>query len=210
MNKITNIIRNLLVVYGLSLIPQMAKAQFDIRDLNLTVDWQMNAPFSTDFADKISGWGTNIELTYNLTPRWEAGAFVSYHTNHKYIGRQTISLSPTESITTDQLRSAYQIPFGVTTSYILQDGKHIKPYAGAKMGAMYGRYTTYYGTGGVYDKGYGFYVSPEIGLRIYPKADAKWGFHISGYYSYATNKIATLTHSVNGQNNAGFRVGVIF
>ena len=48
-------------------------AQWDISKMDLKVDWQMNAPFSTDFADKISGWGMNYELTYGITPRWEAG-----------------------------------------------------------------------------------------------------------------------------------------
>ena len=56
----------------------------------LIVDWQMNAPFSTGYADKISGWGMNYELGYQFTPRWAAGVFASFHTNHQYIGRQTL------------------------------------------------------------------------------------------------------------------------
>ena len=66
--------------------------------LHFTIDWQMNAPYSTDFADKISGWGMNFEGTYDVSPRWALGAFINFHTNHKYIGRQTIQLSPTESL----------------------------------------------------------------------------------------------------------------
>ena len=34
-------------------------SQYDISKTTLKVDWQMNAPFSTDFADKLSGWGMN-------------------------------------------------------------------------------------------------------------------------------------------------------
>ena len=30
-------------------------SQYDISKTTLKVDWQMNAPFSTDFADKLSG-----------------------------------------------------------------------------------------------------------------------------------------------------------
>lgn len=34
------------------------KGQAQVEDnLHFNVDWQMNAPISTDFADKISGWG---------------------------------------------------------------------------------------------------------------------------------------------------------
>lgn len=52
-------------------------SQYDISKTTLKVDWQMNAPFSTDFADKLSGWGMNYELGYQFTPRWEAGVFAS-------------------------------------------------------------------------------------------------------------------------------------
>ena len=62
-------------------------SQYDISKTTLKVDWQMNAPFSTDFADKLSGWGMSYELGYQFTPRWEAGVFASFHTNHKYVDR---------------------------------------------------------------------------------------------------------------------------
>ena len=75
---------------------------------------------------------------------------------------------------------------------------------------MYARNTTYYGINGLYDKAWGGYISPEIGFNIYPCKTKNWGFHVAGYYSYGTNKTYTLTDEINGQNNAGFRVGVIF
>ena len=77
-------------------------AQWDARKMHFTIDWQVNAPYSTDFADKISGWGMNFEATYNVAPRWAIGGFINFHTNHRYVGRQTLQLSPTESLTTDQ------------------------------------------------------------------------------------------------------------
>ena len=41
------------------------KGQAQVEDnLHFNVDWQMNAPISTDFADKISGWGMNFEAGY--------------------------------------------------------------------------------------------------------------------------------------------------
>lgn len=184
-------------------------AQWDARKMNLIVDWQMNAPVSSGFADKISGWGMNYELTYEVAPRWDVGLFAGFHTNHKYIGRQSIQLSPGEVITTDQQRSAFQLPFGVTASYTFGDNKYIKPYVGAKVGTMFARNTTYFGTGGLYDEKWGFYVSPEVGLKIYPTGK-HWGFHVAGYYSYATNRTETLTCDIDGQNNVGFRLGVVF
>lgn len=73
----------------------------DISDrLHFNVDWQMNAPLNTNFADKISGWGMNLEGGYFLTPHWSLGAFLDFHTNHKYVPRQTIT-EGTASLTTD-------------------------------------------------------------------------------------------------------------
>lgn len=185
-------------------------AQTPAKDFHIGVDWQMNVPFSTGYADKASGWGMNIEATYDVTPRWTVGAFLNFHTNHKYVGRQTLPISPTEALTTDQQRSAYQLPFGVTAAFNLSKSRTVRPYIGLKVGAAYSRYTTYFGTGGLYDNPWGFYTSPEIGLKIFPFKICRIGFHVAGYYSYMTNKPVTLSGEIEGQNNAGFRVGVIF
>lgn len=194
----------------LAFLPQ-AQAQYaSQRKVHFAVDWQMNAPLATDFTDKISGWGMNFEGVYDVTSHFSAGAFLSFHTNHSYVGRQTISLSPTESLTTDQQRSAFQLPFGATTAYTFCTNSNVRPYVGVKLGAMFGRYTTYFGTGGLYDTSWGFYASPEVGLKIYPNLQKNWGFHIAGNYSYATNRAETLTVDIEGQNNVGFRLGVLF
>lgn len=191
-------------------LPQVQAQHASQRKVHFAVDWQMNAPLSTGFADKISGWGMNFEGAYDVTSHFSAGAFLSFHTNHRYIDRQTISLSPTESLTTDQQRSAFQLPFGATAAYTFCTDSHVRPYVGAKLGAMFARNTTYFGTGGLYDTGWGFYASPEIGLKIYPNTQKNWGFHIAGFYSYATNRTETLTGNIDGQSNAGFRLGILF
>lgn len=187
-----------------------AAAQSRYDRVHFNIGWQMNSPFSGGFADKLSGWGMAFEGDYDLTERWSAGAFFNFHTNHKYVGRQTLPVGGTGALTTDQQRSYFQLPFGVAGNYVLWDNAHFRPYVGVKAGAMYAKATTYYGTGGVYDKSWGFYVSPEVGAAIYPAAGKRFGFRITGYYSYATNETATLTSPIDGQINAGFRVGVIF
>lgn len=209
--KIRNEIWRKIVLSGILFLGMAVQgfAQWDMHKINLTVDWQMNAPLSSEFTDKISGWGMNYELAYEVTPRWNVGLFAGFHTNHKYIGRQTLVLSPSESVTTDQQRSAFQAPLGLTAAYTLCGNRYVKPYAGAKMGAMFARNTTYFGSGGLQDKKWGFYVSPELGVKIYP-AGSHWGLHVAGYYSYATNQTRTLTCNVDGQSNVGFRLGVIF
>lgn len=117
---------------------------------------------------------------------------------------------PTESLTTDQQRSAFQVPFGIAGAYTFCNGSHVRPYVGVKLGTMFARNTTYFGTGGLYDKSWGFYASPEIGLKIYPNREKNWGFHVAAYYSYATNRTETLTGDIDGQGNVGFRLGILF
>ena len=56
---------------------------------------------------------------------------------------------------------------------------------------------------------WGFYVSPEIGLNIYPWAYGP-GLHIAAYYSYGTNKGDLFTYNVDGLSNFGLRLGIAF
>lgn len=194
----------------LSVFNLKTDAQSAADNLHFNVDWQMNAPVGTSFANKISGWGMNFEGGYYVSPHWSVGTFLNFHTNHRYVQRQTISLSPTAAVTTDQQQSAYQLPFGLTTSYKIADNGLVKPYIGVKLGAMYAKNTTFLNSKGYYDDPWGFYVSPEVGLNIHPVRYGRFGFHIALYYSYATNQSKLLTDYQDGQNNLGFRLGVCF
>lgn len=188
--------------------PNASAQKYD--KMHFSVGWQANAPFGTDYTDNFNCWGMNFEINYDLNKDWTVGGFFNFNTNHNYIDRQTLYLSDTESMTTDQLRSLFQLPFGLSVSYNLWNNKVLKPYIGVKTGASYVKATTYYGTGGLYDKQWGFYVSPEIGAKIYPFRNKRFGLHVAGFYSYSTNKLQTLTTDISGLNNAGFRVGVLF
>ena len=61
-----------------------------------------------------------------------------------------------------------------------------------------------------YNDTWGFFLSPEIGVSIFPRPDYRFGFHVALYYSYATNSGDVLTYSVNNLNNFGIRVGISF
>lgn len=185
-------------------------AQETYEKIHFNIGWQSNKPFGTEFADQSSGWGMNFEANYDITDRWNVGGFFNFTTSQNYIERQTIQLSATESLTTDQLRSLFQLPFGLSASYKIWNNRYFQPYIGAKAGAAYAKATTYYGTGGLYDKGWGFYISPEIGAKIYPFKNKRFGLHFAGFYSYSTNKLQTLTSDISNLNNAGFRLGLLF
>lgn len=173
------------------------------------IDWQFNFPISNSFADKASGWGMNFEGGYYLTDNFAIGAFLAYHSNHKYIPRQTISLGDNSSINTDQQHTLFQMPFGVAGRYVFNRDGMLQPYVSIKAGPQYARLKTTFNAYQNDDNTWGFYVSPEIGMNIFPWV-YRPGIHVAAYYSYATNKGSVMTYDVDGMSNFGLRLGVAF
>ena len=101
------------------------------------IDWQYNWPLGDSYADKSSGWGMNFEGGYYFPSNVGLGAFIAFHTNNKYIPRQTFPIGGTGAITTDQQHSVFQLPFGVTGRYRFTQGRVLEPYVAVKVGANY-------------------------------------------------------------------------
>lgn len=170
--------------------------------------WQFNRPFSSHFADRASGWGLHFEAGYYFRPHWSVGGFVNYHTNRAYIPRTTFTVGNT-AYTTDQQHSLFQVPLGVSLRYRFSVHRW-QPYLGLKTGAKYSELTTWYNTSAEHSRDWGFYVSPEAGISVFPFRAPYPGFTLSVYYSYATNRGTVLHYSPDGINNAGIRLGVTF
>ena len=115
-------------------INQSANAQVSL-DAYYNVDWQFNMP-SNKYVDKVSGWGMNFDAGWYLTPDIALGAFLNYHTNSEYVDRGVVNLSSETAIYTDQQRSLYQLPFGVTALYRIIESDW-QPYVAMKLGAEY-------------------------------------------------------------------------
>ena len=173
------------------------------------IDWQFNFPISNSFADKASGWGMNFEGGYYLTDNFAIGAFLAYHSNHKYIPRQTISLGDNSSINTDQQHTQFQLPFGVAGRYTFNREGMFQPYISVKAGPQYARLKSTFNVFENDDNTWGFYVSPEIGMNIFPWV-YRPGIHVAAYYSYATNKGNLMTYDVDNMSNFGLRLGIAF
>ena len=173
------------------------------------IDWQFNFPIGNDFVKKGSGWGMNFEGGYYVTENLSVGAFLTYHSNHKYIPRQTLILSGTESLNTDQQHTLFQMPFGVSGRYTFNREGMLQPYISLKLGPQYGRLKTDFNAYQNTDDTWGFYVSPEIGMNIFPWVYQP-GIHVAAYYSYATNKGSVMTYDVDGMSNFGLRLGIAF
>jgi hypothetical protein len=176
----------------------------------INIDWQMNVPLGNSFADKASGWGMNFEGGYRITPAVAVGPFVSYHTNLQNIDRQTLILNNGSVLTTNQKHAVFQLPFGVTGRYSWCNNSVLQPYIGLKLGASYSEFSSYYYVIKQYDDSWGFYMSPELGVSIFPNPTYRFGLHLALYYSYATNSGSLLTYKINNLSNFGVRVGISF
>ena len=193
MKTIKYISVRVLAIAALALVFAMpAKAQLSDNGY-ANIDWQFNVPLSG----------------YFVTPNLGLGLFLNYHTNHEYVGRETFSVNG-GSMTSDQQHTIFQLPFGAAARYQFNRGGAWQPYAGVKLGTEYAKVRSNYNIFESRNENWGFYVSPEVGLNVYPWAYGP-GLHLALYYSYSTNKADNvLTYNVDKLNNFGFRIGLSF
>ena len=187
-------------------ISMPAKSQVSL-DAYYNVDWQFNIP-SNKYVDKASGWGMNFDAGWYLTPDIALGAFINYHTNNQYVARAVVHVSDETAIYTDQQRSFYQLPFGVTVQYRIIESDW-QPYVAMKLGAEYAYTSSYYNIYKSGEDSWGFYMSPEVGVRWYPWANGV-GLHAAAYYSFSTNESSVMGGELKNPSNFGFRLGLAF
>ena len=136
--------------------------------------------------------------------------FISYQTNIESIGRQTLQLGSGAAMTTAQKHTLFELPFGVVGRYNFLKGSVFQPYAGLRIGADYAEMSSYYYTIQQYQDTWGVYLSPEIGVSIFPSPAQRFGFHVALFYSYASNNDDLLIYTMNNINRFGVRVGISF
>lgn len=180
---------------------QMGKRQY------VSGGWQFNGTLKNNVAESAQGYGAYIETGFYLTPMLAVGGFASFNSNDQYYPKQTYTFADKSAITTDLYKSIYQIPFGSTIRLRFMRTM-FQPYVEAKIGSEYSTQSTYMSTFVSRDHNWGFYVSPEIGMTIYPFSKDDVGFQLAAYYSYSTNKSST--YNMKGINNLGFKVGIAF
>lgn len=178
--------------------------------LSFQLDWQLNAPISGNFGNEFSVWGAGFETHYEITRKWSLGAFVNFHTNHKI--RRKTNAAHFSDRGTDNRPATIGFPVAVRTFWSLYncDNGYFKPYIGLKAGAMYAQNSSYLNTVRIYERPWGFYVSPELGMNIYPQKYGRFGFHAAVYYNFATNKTDLLTYTEDSKQNIGVRLGITF
>lgn len=176
-------------------------------DAYYNIDWQLNIP-SNKFVDRTSGWGMNFDAGWYLTPDFAIGAFMNYHTNNQYVDRAVVHITDETAVFTDQQRSLYQLPFGITVLYRIIESD-CQPYVAMKLGAEYAYTSSYYNIYKSAEDSWGFYMSPEIGVRWYPWPNGV-GLHAAAYYSFSTNQSSVMGGELKNPSNFGFRLGLAF
>ena len=193
-------------VLGLMLLSFNADAQLGKR-IYVNGGWQFNGTLSNEVAQSAQGYGAYVESGYYITPMLAVGGFASFNTNNQYFPTQTYTFSDKSALTTDMNKSLYQVPFGSTVRYrFMRD--MFQPYVEATIGTEYSTQSTYMSTFVSRDDNWGFYISPEIGLTVYPFENEDFGFQLALYYSYSTNKSSE--YDMHGINNLGFKLGIAF
>ncbi len=197
---------SIIAVLAVILVSLPAGAQRG-KKLYISGGWQFNGTLNNEVAQSFEGYGAFLEQGYYLAPMVAMGGFISFSTNNRYFPSETHSFEDGSALTTDYSRSVYQVPFGSTVRVrFLRD--MFQPYVEAKIGSEYSTQSTYISTFVSKEDNWGFYVSPEIGIVIYPFYKDDIGFQIAAYYSYSSNK--SYRYDMNGINNLGFKLGVAF
>ena len=169
--------------------------------------WQFNGTLSNNVASSAQGYGAYMEGGYYVTPMIARGGFASFNSNDEYFPKQTYYFDDNSALTTDLDRSLYQVPFGATLRCRFMRSE-FQPYIEAKVGTEYSSQSTYMSTFVSRHDNWGFYVSPEVGMTVFPFNSTDFGFQIAIYYSYATNQ--NKSYDIKGLNNVGFKLGIAF
>ena len=169
--------------------------------------WQFNGTVANDYVQTAQGYGAYLEGCYYVSPMFAVGGFASFSSNNQYYPTQTYTFADKSALTTDMNKSVYQVPFG-STLRVRFSRSMFQPYFETKVGAEYSTQSTYMSTFMSYDDNWGFYISPEVGITIFPFPKDDFGFHLAAYYSYSTNK--STTYNIKGLNNLGFKLGIAF
>ena len=206
----TNSFIKLTALLALSLLcTTQSRAQL-LPNSYFNIDWQLSMPLSNSFADDFSGWGMHFEGGYYLDENISIGGFIGYQTNFESFSRRTLDLGDGSALTTSQRHAIFQLPFGVAARYRCISNGVVQPYAGLKLGAEWAQLSSYYDVSKQYTDTWGFYLSPEVGISIFPRPDLGYGIHVALYYSYATNQGSLLTYQVDNLQNFGLRIGLSF
>ncbi len=183
-----------------------ARAQMGKKNY-INAGWQFNGTVGNDFVQSAQGYGAYMEGGYYLTPMVAVGGFASFNTNNEYVPRRTYVFADQSALTTDLYHSLYQVPFGsVVRMRFLRDV--VQPYAQVKIGTEYAVQSVYMSTFVGRQDSWGFYVSPELGVTVFPFEKTDFGFHMAVFYSYSANKCKS--YCPNGLNNVGFKLGIAF
>lgn len=165
--------------------------------------WQLSIPLKTTNSGGVNELGLFFNAGRNISPNLSIGGFVNY-------SRREDDYKSTTNTCDFYRQSLMTVPFGASARYCVAINNHLKPYIGANLGANYAHTNTMWRHKSVGNNSFGFYIEPEIGMRINPFKNTRFGFSVSLSYSYATNRLHNIGDTVTGISNLNLKIGLVY
>ena len=192
------------IVFAMIHTKNYAQSFYTLQDKFL-IGYEVGIP-SNDFISKTSWRGGKIEYRRMIKPNISVGISGSWNSFEEYVPKTTYQKPDgSGAITSDIVKSVYNVPLTVNAHYYFKGGKKILPYAGLGLGTMYSDQTIYFNIYGLEDETWGFVARPEVGL-IYPFQGSHTAIYLSAAYNYASNN----SDAMNTDNLSHFAASIGF
>lgn len=178
------------------------------RNTYYTVGWQFDFPINSSFSSTMNDLGIYAEAGYYFTPNISLGGFINVNTQYEEVMSNDLNILMLDNIR--ETLSYISVPVGVSVRYRFIDESWLQPYLSAKVGINYAEAKSTFPMDTYSDKSCGFYVSPELGINIFPFKRYILGLNVAAYYAYATNRHEVSERKVNGIESMGIRLGLTF
>ena len=172
--------------------------------------WQFDFPIKSDFSNKMNDLGLYVDVGYYFTHNISLGGFINVNTQYDNVTRNVTNDNTSTSENIEETLSYISVPFGASLRYRFVHDTWWQPYVSAKAGVNYAEAKSTMPLDTYSDKSWGFYVSPELGINIFPFKKYLLGINLAAYYAYATNRHDVSSRQVNGLNSMGIRLGLAF
>lgn len=172
--------------------------------------WQFDFPINSSFSNSMNDLGLYVDAGYYFTPNISLGGFINVNTQYDEAVHSDGNANPEIPESIKEKSSYISVPFGASVRYRVTDETWWQPYISAKVGVNYTEAKSTMPFDTYSDKSWGFYISPELGINLFPIKHYLLGINVAAYYAFSTNRHDVSSKQVNGLNSVGVRLGVNF
>jgi len=199
--------KTIFIISFLSFISIASMAQSDYwRTKNImTFNWEIATPLGSEFTNKTSISGANIEFRHFVNNNFSLGAGIHWNTFEDYISPTVYEKADgSTAVYSDLVPQVFVLPMLVKGHYYFDAGNQLKPYVGLGIGAQYSEQNLYYNIFVSSAENWGFAARPEAGL-MYQLPNRRGGFNLNVGYNYATNENPDF--KMESMSHLGYSIG---